>query len=277
MLNEVRRLLRDIPITPHFTEVFTLLVLIGAVLIPLERLYPAHPRQRSSLKSKILDLGYWFFTPLCTRFFTNVTLLLIFTALVYLTGWPVNDDLLNGHGPLSWQPLWLQAIELLLIADFVDYWTHRFFHTSRFWKFHAVHHSAEEMDWISSSRMHPVNDLGTRIGQVVPLLLLGFSVHAIMAVVPYLVFYVVFLHSNVRCDFGPFRHILVSPSYHRWHHSSDAKALDKNFSGIFPIWDLLFGTYYFPKTVPEQYGVTKDPPPENLTGQLVYPFRGKAS
>ena len=63
----------------------------------------------------------------------------------------------NGHGPLSQLPLWAQAILFLVLSDFMLYWLHRMFHGGEFWKYHAVHHSSEELDWISAARFHPVN------------------------------------------------------------------------------------------------------------------------
>lgn len=148
---------------------------------------------------------------------------------------------------MAQQPLWLQALEILLIADFIDYWTHRWFHVSRAWRFHAIHHSPEQMNWLASARMHPVNDFITRLCQVVPVVLIGLSAKAALIVVPILVFFVIILHSNLNWNYGPFRWVLVSPLYHRWHHTTDPEGLDKNFAGIFPIWDLLFGTAHFPR------------------------------
>jgi sterol desaturase/sphingolipid hydroxylase (fatty acid hydroxylase superfamily) len=102
--------------------------------------------------------------------------------------------------------------------------------------------------------------------------LLGFSPKGIIIIVPYIAFYVMFLHSNISWDFGLFRWVLVSPAYHRWHHTSDKEGIDKNFAGIFPIWDLLFGTAHFPHALPARYGVKGKRLPKTLRGQLVYPF-----
>ncbi|MBY0461528.1 MAG: sterol desaturase family protein, partial [Gemmataceae bacterium] len=158
-------------------------------------------------------------------------------------------------------------------ADFIDYWTHRWFHVSRAWRFHAIHHSPEHMNWLASARMHPVNDFITRLCQVIPVVLLGLSVKAVLFVVPALVFFVIVLHSNLSWDYGPFRWVLVSPLYHRWHHTKDEEGLDKNFAGIFPLWDVLFGTAHFPRREPVQFGVNHHPPPETFLGQMLYPFR----
>lgn len=132
------------------------------------------------------------------------------------------------------------------------------------------------MTWLAAGRMHPINDALTRVCQVVPIALLGFSARGILEVAPLLVLYVILLHSNLNWDFGPFRYVLVSPAYHRWHHTSDAEGLDKNFAGIFPLWDILFGTCYFPRREPQKFGVHRDSVPETLWGQLLYPFRARS-
>jgi len=258
---------------PSLTSTLITLAGLMVLLVPLERLFPARPDQPLRRKSLLLNLGYWFFNPLFTQVTSKAAVVAACAGLFLILGFPVDESLLDGFGPLARQPLWLQAIEMLLVADFIDYWTHRWFHISWAWRFHAIHHSPEEMTWLASSRMHPANDLVTRTCQVVPVMLMGFTMKAVLYVVPYLVFFVIILHSNLKWDFGPLRWVFVSPLYHRWHHTTDAEGLDKNFAGLFPIWDVLFGTVYFPRHEPKRFGVNHNPPPESLWGQLLYPFR----
>jgi len=265
-------LLNDSVSLPSLTGLIVNLVIAAAVLGALEFFFPAYQQQLFNREWRI-DLAYWFFTPLFTKVVTNAALAGIFLGVFVTVGRPIDVTLLDGYGPLSRQPLWLQTIEILLLADFLDYWTHRLFHTSKLWRFHAIHHSSEEMSWLSASRLHPLNDMVTRFVQVVPLVLVGFSVRGIIILVPYLVFYVLFLHSNLKWDLGPLRYVFVSPAYHRWHHTSEADGIDRNYAGIFPLWDILFGTCHFPRWLPTLYGVHADPPPKSLFGQLLYPFR----
>ncbi len=267
------KLLNRAVAVPSLIELLLWLIALATVLVPLERLFPARPGQPVRRKAFAVNLVYWFFTPLFTKIATNVILALVFLGLYVALGWKLDETILDGFGPLSRQPLWLQALEMLLIADFIDYWTHRWFHVSRAWRFHAIHHSPEEMTWLASARMHPVNDCVTRLCQVVPIVLMGFSPKGVLLAVPFLFVFVIVLHSNLNWDFGPLRWVFVSPLYHRWHHTTDEEGLDKNFAGIFPVWDLLFGTAHFPRREPERFGVNHHPPPETLWGQLVYPFR----
>jgi len=257
---------------PSLTDLVLNLLIATLLIGTLEFFFPAY-KQRLFNNAWPVDLTYWFFTPLFTKVITNVALAGIFLGVFLALCRPIDGALLDGYGPLSRQPLWLQTIEILFAADFLDYWTHRLFHTSKLWRFHAIHHSSEEMSWLSASRLHPFNDMVTRFVQVVPLVLLGFSVHGIILLVPYLVFYVLLLHSNLKWDFGLLRYVFVSPAYHRWHHTSDADGIDRNYAGIFPLWDVVFGTCHFPRHLPTRYGVHANPPPKSLFGHLLYPFQ----
>jgi len=258
----------------------TLLAGVAALLLtPAEYLAPAHSQPLLLRKGLYIDAIYWFMTPLLTRCVTGAILAVILLLGAVCIGFENIPDefLVRGFGPLSRQPLWLQCFEILLLSDLIDYWTHRTLHRGSLWRIHAIHHSPQEMNWISSSRVHPLNDLITRSCQLLPILLLGFSAASIISVVPLVAFYVMFLHANLKWDFGPFRWILVSPAYHRWHHASDEEGIDKNFAGIFPIWDVLFGTAYFPRTLPTKYGLCGPQMPESLIAHLLFPFRRAAA
>lgn len=273
--------LNDVVGVPPLWEVALSLLVFAVIFIPLEAIFPAqaadYPRTARRRDTILTNLAYWLSTPIVTRLCTNVTLALLIVALMNTNSTLLTRAFLEGYGPISRQPIWLQCLEILIIADFIDYWTHRFLHTSSLWRIHAIHHSAEGMTWSAANRNHPLNDLITRACQVIQIMLLGFSVQAVSFVIPYLYFYVILLHSNVRWRFGLLQHLLVSPAYHHWHHTSDDEGIDKNFAGIFPIWDMLFGTYYFPTHLPQRYGVTADAPPESLWGQLAYPFKATST
>ncbi|MDX1561649.1 MAG: sterol desaturase family protein, partial [Gammaproteobacteria bacterium] len=142
------------------------------------------------------------------------------------------------------------------------------------WRFHAIHHSSQDLDWLSSVRLHPVNDWLSRWVQATALILLGFSPVVVAAYVPFLAFYAIMLHANVRWGFGPLARVVASPKFHRWHHTAEDEGLDKNFAGLFPIWDQLFGTYFMPRgRQPEVFGLHNETVPESYFGQLLYPFR----
>jgi sterol desaturase/sphingolipid hydroxylase (fatty acid hydroxylase superfamily) len=71
--------------------------------------------------------------------------------------------------------------------------------------------------------------------------------------------------------------VIASPVFHRWHHTAEDEGLDKNFAGLFPTFDALFGTLYLPRDrQPQVFGVKNEAVPETLLAQLAYPFRRSA-
>ncbi len=79
------------------------------------------------------------------------------------------------------------------------------------------------------------------------------------------------VHANLNWTFGPLRHVLVSPVFHRWHHSRDVAG--RNFASTFSLWDVMFGTYHMPSgEVPKAYGIDDDAMPEGMWAQIAYPL-----
>jgi sterol desaturase/sphingolipid hydroxylase (fatty acid hydroxylase superfamily) len=260
-----------------FLSVTITLVILGAIFFVIERIL-ARGRQRQQpilRRGWVTDIVYWFTTILLTK--PLVRLMLILPVGILILSGITSVDVMklgqySGYGPLSRQPIWLQVIQIYLIVDFFSYWTHRLFHNGRWWPFHAVHHSSEDLDWLGSLRVHPVNDLINKLAQVTPVLLMGYNPAVTLSTAPILTFYAIFLHANVNWDFGPLRSVIATPVFHRWHHSKDREAWDKNFAGLFPLWDILFGTYYMPKgRYPENFGIC-EPMPKGYLGQLWEPF-----
>ena len=248
---------------------------LSVVFFVIERLFGKSRGKPLLRPGWFTDVCLWFFTPLVTKVLTRFSFivpaaLLIALGITTVTG--LKTGTYHGFGPLARQPLWLQTIEIFLIADLMGYWTHRLFHRSRWWPFHAVHHSSEDLDWLSSIRVHPLNDLVSKFSNVFPLVLLGFNPFLSVAAAPVFAFYAIFIHANVDWDFGPLRYVIATPVFHRWHHSKDRDAWDKNFAGLFVFWDILFGTCYMPKgRVPENFGIPEQFP-KDFIGQLIHPF-----
>ena len=172
------------------------------------------------------------------------------------------------------QSVWIQFFEAVLIVNVCGYISHRLAHMIPFlWKFHSVHHSSEELDWLASGRTHPLDQIFNRAVSIVPLYVMGFTKEVFGAYLIVAVAHGFFIHSNIRFNLGILRGIITTPEYHHWHHSSHDKAKNKNFAGQFPLLDILFGTYYFPAhAVPTKYGVS-DKMPAGYLAQLKYPFR----
>jgi sterol desaturase/sphingolipid hydroxylase (fatty acid hydroxylase superfamily) len=179
----------------------------------------------------------------------------------------------RGFGPIGQLPRWPQFALAFLLGDFLLYWIHRWFHGKRLWRFHAVHHSSEQLDWLSGVRAHPVNDVVANALLVFPFILMGFDPVAAAIAGPALGVFALLGHADVDWDWGPFRHVVTSPVYHRWHHSKDPAAIDKNFASFLPLWDIVFGTHYLPKDrKPQDFGI-HEPVDHSVIGLLKHPFK----
>src|SRR5439155_23777331 len=145
---------------------------------------------------------------------------------------------------------------------------------SRFgWRFHDTHHSPSVVDWNSAGRFHVVNVLLDLTVADVTVLLLGFSPAVFAVLVPVGVVYSAMVHANLRWTFGPLRFVLASPVFHRWHHTTQAEGLDKNFAPTLAFLDVLFGTFYMPAgKLPERYGNGDRDFPQGYWAQLLYPL-----
>jgi sterol desaturase/sphingolipid hydroxylase (fatty acid hydroxylase superfamily) len=253
--------------------VTVLLALIFSVLSHFWACNDAAPWWRK--RELVTDIVYWFFVPVFARV-VRIGLLVLGAGLLFNIR---DDDGLiafydNGHGPLSQLPLWGQALLFLAVSDFMLYWLHRMFHGGRYWKYHAIHHSSEELDWISAARFHPVNLILGTISVDVILLIAGISPNIMLWVGPFTTFHSAFVHANLNWTLGPFRYVLATPVFHRWHHTALEQGGNTNFAGTFPIWDILFGTYRMPEgQLPDDYGKDDASIPSEVVGQLAYPFR----
>lgn len=261
----------DAPTLPGVIVGFAVLLV---VFRGLERLRPREKRMPMLRRGLATDLAYWLTSPFVNHYVVGLVVLVVVAAFAQLAYGQIQiEQIMAGFGPLSRLPPLVQALAMLVLADFVGYWMHRLFHGRRLWPFHAVHHSSETLDWLSSVRGHPVNELVSRIATTLPLLALGFAPSAALWVAPVFALFGVLLHANLDWDFGRLRSVIASPVFHRWHHATDPEARNKNFAGLFPVWDILFGTYYMPRNrLPGSFG-TDSPVPKGIIGQLAFPFR----
>lgn len=254
-------------------------MVLGAVFALIEWRWPSRRAQGRFRPGWLTDAAYFIFSPIVSKPFTSIVVGVSVLAFAAVLGFGLDREQLHHldhrDSLLGRQPVLPQLLEFLVLADFISYWTHRAFHWfGPMWRFHAVHHSSTELDWLASARVHPVNDALSHAMSATPLLLLGFSAGAFAAYVPFLTLYAIMLHANVSWSFGRLRLILASPTFHRWHHTSEAEGLDKNFAGLLPVYDWLFGTLYMPQGVqPQSFGTLGTYVPPGLLAQLLFPFR----
>jgi sterol desaturase/sphingolipid hydroxylase (fatty acid hydroxylase superfamily) len=242
------------------------LIFTGIIFIPIERFLGRNEQPIFRYEWRE-DLLYFLISSLFVQVLVFLSMVPALTILQH-TEW---------GGFRQWvgsQPVVLQFVEIMLLTDLVQYWVHRAFHKLPFlWNFHAIHHSAQAMDWLASGRMHLLEIVLLRGFTVIPMYVLGFSEPALYAYLIFVYLLSSWVHSNLALRFRLLEGWLVTPRYHHWHHGIEREAIDVNFAVHFPFLDRLFGTYYFPADGrwPNGYGINQ-PLPKGYLRQLLYPF-----
>ena len=225
----------------------------------------------------IADMFYWLLIP-TVRVISRIVVLVPLVLLGLWLGLRIGPSLFDGFGPLARQPQVLIVIEAVVLTDLSAYWIHRLFHLVPFlWRFHSIHHSATEIRWSTTGRVHPINEIVNYIGAVIPCFLIGLPLGTVLAAFPIMVMYAVAAHTKWNPSFGPLKKVMASPRFHRWHHTLSHEGGNQNFANVFSFWDRVFGTYYLPEgRVAEKFGLDHPDVPITYLGQLLYPFRRRA-
>ena len=242
------------------------LLIAGLIFVPLERAFALHREQKVLRRLFYTDVIY----ALVNGIPIKAGLVLIMAVAMATIGNLVPTSL---TATVAGQPIWLQLVEIIVIADLGFYWAHRAFHAvPLLWRFHAIHHSIQELDWLAAHRVHPVDQTLTKAASLVPFVLLGYSGAAVGLFALIYHAHAFLQHANTRVGFGPFKWVIASPQFHHWHHANERAAYDKNFAGQLAVLDALFGTLHLPGSrIPERYGVD-DPIPGHFVGQMAYAF-----
>ena len=184
-------------------------------------------------------------------------------------------------------PAWCFVALAVLGIDAVDWLTHLANHRlNALWRLHAVHHSQEELSILTTYRAHPlvhvsfllsaVPILAVEANTATPAVVL--TVYACLGALP---------HANVRWTYGPVGRIMISPAYHRIHHSATGR-LDINLGTVFAIWDTMSRRAVFPvrsaadrtviktglsgRPVPVEQAGARLRPGRTMLSQLAEPF-----
>ncbi len=153
------------------------------------------------------------------------------------------------------QPAWWSWLILLFLDDLCMYWSHRAGHEVRlFWCAHHNHHSSEHYNLSTALRQSWTEQLYQPLFWAA-LPLLGFPVEMIIIQMAVNLLYQYLMHTELVRDMGAFGWVFNTPSHHRVHHGKNPRYLDRNYAGIFILWDRLFGSFE-PETEAPDYGVT---------------------
>jgi sterol desaturase/sphingolipid hydroxylase (fatty acid hydroxylase superfamily) len=247
---------------PNLIAAFAVLFV---VFVPVERVF-ALKRQRVFRAGWLADLTHFF----VSYFLVQVGVFAVFVLMTILLKWAISPGF---QAAVAAQPVWLQFLEAFLVAELGFYLAHRMTHeVPLLWRFHAVHHSIEEMDWLAAARLHPVDQVFVKSVTILPLYVMGFTAQTFGIYLALVALQAIFVHANVRFRFGPLRWVFSTPEFHHWHHAAEPQAFNKNYAGQLPLLDLLFGTLYMPRNrMPERYGIA-EPVPGSYLGQMSHPF-----
>ena len=258
--------------TPYIGLDWFILDLLGSTLIFIfiEKLFALRRDQPVFRAEWQTDFHHFIVNHMVVGFILLATNLLVHK----LFGWAANDGIRGWVAGLNF---WVALLLIILVADTVQYWTHRGYHeVPLLWRLHAVHHSVKSMDWLAGSRQHILELLITRTLVLAPIYVFGFSKEVIDAYIVVVGFQAVFNHANVSVRLGPLRYVIVTPNFHHWHHSQDDEAIDKNYAAHFAFIDYLFGTAVkSDRAWPDRYGVTGDYVPNGFWKQVKFPFTWK--
>ena len=267
-----------VPVALDLLRLCAWLVVLLALFVPLERYFALHP-QKVFRKDVATDLGYFFLGGIVPKLLLILPLSLLAAGLHQLVPSPY-------YAAVAELPLWLRLIAAMFVGEVGAYWAHRWAHDlPLLWRFHAIHHSAEQIDWLVNSRGHPLDLAFTRLCSLAPMYALGLAQPTGMSpdLVPILItlagtFWGFLIHANVRWRFGWLENLVSTPAFHHWHHANDGPGLVyQNFAPILPWVDRLFGTFYLPPRVwPRVYG-SDTPVAPTLSGQLLNPLLSRTS
>ncbi len=155
-----------------------------------------------------------------------------------------------GHGPLAW-------VAVIFADDFAYYWFHRLHHEVRFfWASHVTHHSSQRYNLATALRQSWTTHF-TGLPFYAPLALIGFDPAMMITASALNLLYQFWVHTQLIDRLGPLEWVMNTPSHHRVHHGANVEYLDRNYAGIFILWDRLFGTFE-PEVAPVRYGLTKN-------------------
>lgn len=255
------------------------LYVVMLLVFVAERYIPADRTQRVFSIGMFQDFVAWFTLDGLVRALVVGTLVTVLYKLYH-----PHLEFLTLHLMSDWPPI-ARIVMALLIVDFLNWFHHYIRHKiDILWLFHSVHHSQREMNMFTDLRVHFVEHFVAKPIVILPLFMLDLDLEPAFWIVLIRDWYSRVYHANLRTNFGPLRHLFVTPQSHRIHHSADPRHRDRNFGVLLTLWDRIFGTQWpnyneYPAT-----GITDSAFPHerdvrgtnilfNYLCQLAYPFR----
>lgn len=229
-----------------------------------------NPRESHSVRGRLIGIAFWTVSlGLAFVFVVMLSLARKTVGIEPLFAIPSVEALVGG--PLA--AAIAGGVIAALIHDFFFYWYHRIQHRW-LWRWHAVHHSIEELNAVNSYH-HPTEAVMAMLMLQIPMALLVSIEQPASAIVNLVLFcHIVWIHSPTRVTLGPLRALIVDNRFHRIHHSLEPRHFDTNFGAFTTIWDRLFGTCYMPE--PNEWpkvGIVEARQPRSFGAWIRQPWR----
>jgi sterol desaturase/sphingolipid hydroxylase (fatty acid hydroxylase superfamily) len=235
-------------VTPTVLGAILILVYLGA-----EFIIPYEPRWSMTLRSFLADAKYL----VSTGAFTAIISTLLGYFAITAAG--------SYNGFASHWPFFVQLAVMILVYDGINYALHRWMHEGKskfghfLWMVHAAHHLPPTVYVMMHAVFHPLNVLTNNVViMIIPVYLMGYNPEVIALFVMINSLQGLISHFNVDVRLGWLNYLVVATELHRYHHSVDVDEA-KNYAGIIPYYDLLFGTFvYKPGVPPKALGISED-------------------
>jgi sterol desaturase/sphingolipid hydroxylase (fatty acid hydroxylase superfamily) len=242
----------------------------GTVAI-VERFHPEHPRWKEYREDVPTDILH----VVVSQGIIPAAVEAGTAALVLGLALSAADLLGSATWPAAW-PLGAQVALAMVVSQLPDYWVHRLGHTTILWRLHATHHSSRQLYFLNAARFHPLDTGLSAIVSLGFLLFLGAGEQVLLLVSTWIAVHGLFQHCNVRLRLGPLNWIFSMAELHRWHHSLRIEEANKNYGNNILLWDIVFGTVYWPRdrSASPDIGLAEMPDfPQTWWGQLLSPLR----
>lgn len=244
-----------------------LIVIFGSILIfgILENLFPFFTYKQGLINRMATNFGLGVLNAIAASLST-----------IWLSKWLQQET--NWQGLFqNLQPLWLVGILSILILDLYMYFWHRLMHIWPLaWRFHAVHHTEQSMNVSTAYRFHAIEVIASYLPKIFLIWFLGIPIQALVIYELAFIFVIVFHHSNWALSYQYDRilsYFIVTPNYHRIHHSQIVQETNSNYASLLTIWDRIFKSFQ-DRSDPEniKLGLTEKAKELNLISLLSLPF-----
>jgi sterol desaturase/sphingolipid hydroxylase (fatty acid hydroxylase superfamily) len=181
------------------------------------------------------------------------------------------------HGFAVWPASATTAVQVSLVivlGDLLEYGFHRLAHAVPWlWSLHAIHHTPGRLSTVKGPRHHYLYYLGRGLFVWLPLVMIGVPPGLIVWQFVAVVLAGVLAHANIAFRIpAVVNRLIVTPAFHRLHHSMDGQEGNSNFATVLPLWDMLLGTHADPlRVAPLATGIDGDPVPRAFVDELLWP------